>query len=530
MSSSFGPSHFSRIPKYGVGLGMNPADAHDDYVAAFPDPVNFVEVTAPSCRSAGRPMTYGDIRAINSLASGCHHWGIDEYPSHVKRILHSTNVNPVYPDPVAPGDYARIRKFVELVDSPWVTEDLGIWLMSERHVYPFFLPLPLNKDSLAVAIRNIDRFHDEVGVPFNAEFPPISVVAGDMNAFDFFRILTAETGCGMALDIGHVLSYQIARCASPTADFHLIPWDSVTEVHLAGGNIDLRPEGYVYEDNHGDYEIITVCKDMTDSVIQLAPNLKAITIEIFGSKSRAHSIGLVRDIAARDPVRCWLRGERPACTVPAFEDAEPRARSVAVAMHDVVYNDHAVSGETLQAAGPGFLSAFAVEQRRLWEYERQARVQLQGVTVSDYFPLTLKWLLRVGHYADEMAFYSRLVKHLPGHAEPTYQKIQEAFLKIVDERQGDQVLRQIHRFEDWMNRCVQGQEPGATQHFDFDVVTLAANLNSATEFEEAPQQKVTLEYAGNGRFGVTAGPEVNATPVACGNSAERGKSECCTGF
>lgn len=57
MSSDFGPSHFSKIPKYGIGLGMNPADAHDDYVAAFPDPVNFIEVTAPSCRGSARPMT-----------------------------------------------------------------------------------------------------------------------------------------------------------------------------------------------------------------------------------------------------------------------------------------------------------------------------------------------------------------------------------------------------------------------------------------------------------------------------------------
>jgi hypothetical protein len=380
-----------------------------------------------------------------------------------------------------------------------------------------------------VAIQNINKFHSEVGVPFNAEFPPVSVVAGDMNAFDYFRILVEETGCGMALDIGHVLSYQIARGVSPTADLHLIPWDFVTEVHLAGGNIDLSSEGYQYEDSHGDYEIVTVCKDMTDAVIQLAPNLKAITIEIFGSKSRAHSLGLVRDIAQRESVRHWLRGEVQTFQLPKFEEAEPKVRSAAIGMHDILYNDHAVSGKMLSVSGPEFLSTFAVNQQRRWDYERQARVQLQGLQVSSYFPLTLKWLLHSGHYADELAFYSLLVKRLPGHSEPTWEKIQAAFLQVVNERPDDQVLREIYKFEDWMNNCVHNRGACVSQSFDIDVVTLAANLNSEIEFEEVLPQKVTLAYTGNGSFSFVSRLEDAATPVACGDPSERGKSECCTG-
>jgi uncharacterized protein (UPF0276 family) len=529
LSSVFGPGYFSKIQKYGVGLGMNPADAHDDYVSAFPDLVNYIEVLAPSSRGSGHPESYADIRRINSLSNGAHHWKIDEYPSHVKRILHSTNVNPVYPDPVSPEDYAQLRRYVELVDSPWVTEDLGIWLMSERHVYPFLLPLPLCKDTLAVAIQNINRFHGEVGVPFNAEFPPVTVVAGDMNAFDYFRILVEETGCGMALDIGHVLSYQIARGASPTADLHLIPWDFVTEVHLAGGNIDLRSDGYHYEDSHGDYEIITVCKDMTDTVIHLAPNLKAITIEIFGSKSRGHSLGMVRDIAQRESVRHWLRDEVPTFQLPTFEEAEPRVRSAAIGMHDILHNERAVSGDTLVDAGPDFVSAFASDQQRRWDYQRQARVQLQGLVVSSYFPLTLKWLLRSGCYEDELAFYSVLLKRLPGHSQPTLEKVSAVFLQIVSEWPDDHALREIYRFEEWMNNCVHDRGSPAIQTFSVDVVGLAGKLNSESEFDEAPPRKVTLAYTGNGRFGVVGGLEVTTAPVSCSEPFERGKNECCTG-
>lgn len=101
-----------------------------------------------------------------NLPPGYHYWKIDDYPANIRRIVHSTNVNPVYPEPITAEAYAEIRRLVTLPQSPWVTEDLGIWLMSERHVYPFFLPLPLQKEALAVAIKNIQAFHTAVG-----EFP-----------------------------------------------------------------------------------------------------------------------------------------------------------------------------------------------------------------------------------------------------------------------------------------------------------------------------------------------------------------------
>lgn len=88
----------------------------------------------------------------------------------------------------------------------------------------------------------------------------------------------------MRLDIGHILSYQLERGVSPTADLHLLPWNFITEIHLSGGNIDLDADGFHYDDNHGDYDIVSVCYDMMDTVIHLAPHLRAITVEIFGSK------------------------------------------------------------------------------------------------------------------------------------------------------------------------------------------------------------------------------------------------------
>lgn len=144
MTPRFGPSYLRDIPLYGLGPGMNPADAHDLYLAHFPDLVQYIEITATSSRQRG-PYNYGEVRRMASLPPGFHYWKIDDYPAHIKRIVHSTNSNPVYPEPITAEAYAEIRCLLALTQSPWITEDPGIWLMNERHVYPFYAPAPAER-------------------------------------------------------------------------------------------------------------------------------------------------------------------------------------------------------------------------------------------------------------------------------------------------------------------------------------------------------------------------------------------------
>lgn len=529
MSKSFGPSYFQQLPKYGIGLGMNPADAHDIYLNQYPSLVNYIEVTATSSRHRG-PYNYSEVRRMHMQPKGWHYWKLDDYPSHVKRIIHSTNVNPIYPDPILPEAYEELRRLVMLTQSPWITEDLGIWLMSERHVYPFFLPLPLQKEALTIAIKNIHAFHEEVGVPFNAEFPPVRVIAGDMHAFDFFRILVEETGCGMCIDIGHVLSYQLERGVSPTADLHLLPWNYITEIHLAGGNIDLDTDGFHYDDNHGDYDIVTVCYEMMDTVLHLAPNLKAITVEIFGSKQHQTSIAKIKDLRARETVRSWLEDKVAAFRLPTFDEAEPKVRRAVVAMHDLLHGGYPVAGEQLAKSGPDFLNLFAADEQRRWDYERRSRIQLQGINLTGYFPLTTKWLLRQRQFSDEMLLYAAILKDLPGHIVPTWDKIKEAVASFVRARECDQVLSELFDFEVWMNECVMNGTEERTHTFMLNVLQVASRLNKDLPIDEVHQEPVTLVYTANGQFGVVSTPVLmeDERPDPAG-ALVRGKNQCCTG-
>jgi uncharacterized protein (UPF0276 family) len=531
MKMKFGPSYFQEIPKYGVGLGLNPSDAHDDYIKEINKLVDYVEITAASSRDQG-PVNYTEKRRKQIQKNGFHHWSLRDYPNDVRKIIHSTNVNPVYPETISVQAYNELRKLAEDTNSPWITEDLGIWLMSERHTYPYFLPLPLTKQTLAITIRNVLEFQEKVGVPFNAEFPPIRVIAGDMHAFDFFRILVEETGCGMCIDIGHVLSYQLERGVSPTADLHLLPWDSVTELHVAGGNIDLASDGLHYDDNHGDYDIVSVCYDMMDTATLLAPNLKAITLEVFGSQQPSLTIKKIKDIRSRKSIINWMKGvkEDSGIDIPSFEGAKEHVNKSVIAMYDLLHNTEPVTGKTLFEGGIELLDIFANSQQRLWDYERISRLQIQGLNLSSYFPLTSKWIIRNGVFDDEVSLYAYLLKDLPGSTVSMWDKVVQVYEKLVDELvPNDIIARQLYKCEKWMNECAMDENSAKeTMNFPIDIFTIIGKVNKNDEIDLKllKATNITMTHLGECKFGKVSNDLEFDEPVPTG---VRGKSECCTG-
>lgn len=528
----FGPEYFSKIKKYGLGIGLNPSDAHDVYMEQYKTKIDFFEVTAASARDQG-PTNYTEARSRVALPKGFCYKPVDAYASaNVTTLLHSTNVNPVYPEPITEPALQELKRLVDQTNTPWVTEDLGIWLMNERHVYPFFMPFPMTADALTVTISNIKTLQEYLGVPFNAEFPPIRLIAGDMHAFEFFRILSEQTGCGMCFDVGHILSYQIERKVSPTADFHLLPWDYVTEVHLAGGNIDLHEDGYHYDDVHGDYDIISICNDMLDTVINLAPNLKAITIEVFGSKHPQSTMKKVESIRNRPSFKKWLNDESP---VPIFQSSELDTAKVSVresivSIYDALHGPQKLSGKQLKTYSEPFLSGFAVNEQRKWDYERRARIRLHGFNVTSYFPLTTKWLLRRDNYQDEFEFYESIVSQLPGSSVAMWDKIVYLYDGIVHKDTSDLIGHDLFRCETWMNECASKNNTTESMTFAVDILGITSRLNRDLDIpsELMVEHFTTLSHLGECRFGrVNSDFDLDMDPLQ--TVPTRGRAQCCTG-
>jgi len=529
----FGPEYFSALPRYGLGLGVNPSDIHEDYLDRAPIDLDFFEVTSPTVRHQG-PVNYREIQRRRTAPAGFRHLRIPELAADHRVLVHSTDLNPVYPQAPEQDDLESLRSLVAVADAPWVTEDLGVWLMSERHVYPYFMQFPVTDTTLAVTVDNVHRIHQGLGVPFNAEFPPMTMDVGDMHAFDFFHTLVSETGAGMCLDIGHVLSYQIARGASPTADFHRLPWDHITEIHLAGGGIDLHSHGYQYDDSHGDAPIISVCFEMLDEIVRAAPNLRAITLEVFGAKAPRKALSSLRDIRERPSVAAWLEGgSKPARPRPQLDEARVRTREAIVGMYDLLHGGEKVSGKTLAAAGEPVIHSFAQSEQKRWEYDRIQRLRMHGTNVSSYFPMTASWLMH-REQIEEIALFERLVPRLGGSEVAMWDKVNATFEALVAERPDDRVGPELFRAEQWMNTCAAAQGKGETAEFTVHVQRVIAGLKTGCLAPDRllSDEPITMRHLGECRFEMVGGesdlydvPAVGTAP----HPTEPGRAACCSG-
>ncbi|MCA2214120.1 multinuclear nonheme iron-dependent oxidase [Jidongwangia harbinensis] len=514
---AFGADYFRDVRRFGVGIGINPSDFHPGYLA---DPVDFLEITAPSVRHRGS-VPYR-LQLASGTGGGFERRGIRELAGSAPILVHSTNINPVYADAPAEADLRPLRELLVLADAPWVTEDLGVWLMSERHVYPHFMPLPLTRDTLAVATENIRFVQDVLGVPFNAEFPPMTYVVGDMNAFEFFARLCDATGCGMCVDVGHVLSYQLARGASASADFHRIPWDNVTEIHFAGGAIDLVREGFEYHDEHGDLEVVSICLDLIDEIVGTAPNLRAIALEVFGARLPGRALDRLRAARERPAVASWLAGTAADAAVPDPSGGRERVRALSVAMFDLLHTDQPVSGSRIG----GVAEVFAVGEQRRWDRDRQARLKALGRSLVAFYPVTAGWIQRLREWTTEQ-MYGRLIAAVDGTAPPGAETVADGLRRLVPDGGDTRLLYELLDGETWMNQCASGLAVPHKRRIGIDLDAAAAALaDPAARLESfaAPDELIYLGAGGFVRRGPTAVPPVQAAePAACGTA------RCCTG-
>jgi uncharacterized protein (UPF0276 family) len=498
----FGPHYFSKLRKMGVGIGLNINDGRARYLDHAIREIDFFEVTEVAKKHLGK-VSYHELarRAEDkSIFASAKHYTDRGIPA----IVHGSCVNPLYPGAADENEHRELAEIVRATRSPWVTEDLGVWMMKERHVYPNFLPMALTEDSLNVAIRNVRNFHELVQTPFNAELPGFSVFLGSIHAFDFMGRLTEATGCSMCLDLGHVLSYQLATGNSATANFHKLPWNSIVEIHISGGFIDLTVDGFCYVDSHGDTDIVSICWDMLDVAIELAPNLRAITYEIFGARNERVVIDRFLRIKNWPAVVAWrTQGQTPASSHKVGEAissaSEERAASVVVSTFDLLHNTK-TSLATIARQRPDLLAHYAPLENRRWSRERVERMRALGSSLTIFFPMTTAWLRqRTGK--SELDFYDELLIRLPGSDVPLDEKLQAAYHAMVTADGAD--LFGLHLFENeiWMNERVQDPDHSAVIKTPVDTAEVMKNVRGRVSIKaELHDLLFELVYVGADGF------------------------------
>lgn len=176
-------------------------------------------------------------------------------------------------------------RHIAAVHSPWFAQDCAYCFWQEGAGYStqvgYFIPPIFNQASLDCAIQRVKEVQAIVPVPVAIEPPPVTFVAGTMSLFTFFGELSRATDCAILLDMGHLVSYEMASGRKVFDDLAELPCDRVVEVHVAGGRLKKGDKGSIYVDAH-ECSILEETWQMFDVMLSELPNVKAVCYECEG--------------------------------------------------------------------------------------------------------------------------------------------------------------------------------------------------------------------------------------------------------
>ena len=281
---------FPSLPRAGLGVGLDlPWDGERGFTASgargdglAPALRSFLEANAASWSHAFFSWQPRD-RAAPRLADYTRAWDdlARALPRDLPRALHHTALNLG-----ALGEYARDELFdftnalCDRYALGWVNEDVGMWSLAGRPV-PYPLPPLLTGEGLAATIENVRACQSALSVPLVLEFPGfargVSLVMGEMDAYDFFRALAEQTFAPVTLDVGHLLSWRWwrgFRDGNLLDDLDRLPLAHCFELHLSGCTI---ADGRFVDAHHG--VLLDEQLAMLDALLLRCPNLRAVTYE-----------------------------------------------------------------------------------------------------------------------------------------------------------------------------------------------------------------------------------------------------------
>jgi uncharacterized protein (UPF0276 family) len=180
-------------------------------------------------------------------------------------------------EPTPTRALAALRRIVETLRAPWTPQDIGTWVWNGEHLGGGFIPCALTRGTLDIACDRVRAIQDATGVPFLVENPPFADVAGELSLGAFFSALCERAETGMLLDIGHLLSYRLAR-PGDVGVLDELPLERVVETHLAGGAWIETIDGPVFWDDHG-AEIAPEARALLEALWPRLTGVRALCFE-----------------------------------------------------------------------------------------------------------------------------------------------------------------------------------------------------------------------------------------------------------
>ena len=258
----------SQLPILGVGLSLS--------LASKPDPVALA--THPQGASFIEYAGLVDVQSVMPQVERIHSAGVPVlyHPSYINFCGSFAN------------DSAWLQTaahHISRVNSAWFAQDCAYCFWQGGQSYStqlgYFIPPILNESSLQLAIERVQEVQAFMPVPVAIEPPPMTFVVGTMPLMSFFGQLAEQADCAILLDMGHLVSYEMASGKRILNEWHGFCAERVIEVHIAGGRVRHSEEGAVYVDAH-ECAVVEQTWTMLIDLLPKLPNLKAVCYECEG--------------------------------------------------------------------------------------------------------------------------------------------------------------------------------------------------------------------------------------------------------
>ncbi len=228
------------LPQLGLGLGLR--SPHFSHILDTQPEVDWFEVISENFMDS-----YGRPRQILKQIS-------ERYPV----VMHGVSLSIGSTDPLHMGYLKSLKELADEVQPAWISDHLcwtGVLTTNSHDL----LPLPLNEESLKHVCDRVKRVQDYLERPLIIENPSTyaSFKNSDIKEWDFLRLMTEETGCGLLLDVNNVYVSSFNNEFDPVEYIENIPHDKVVQMHLAG------------HQNCGDHIIDTHDREVTKAVWEL---------------------------------------------------------------------------------------------------------------------------------------------------------------------------------------------------------------------------------------------------------------------
>jgi uncharacterized protein (UPF0276 family) len=228
------------LPNLGLGLGLR--SQHFEHILKNKPAVDWFEVISENFMdSYGRPR-----HILQQIAA--------QYPV----VMHGVSLSIGSTDPLNFDYLKSLKQLATEVQPAWISDHLcwtGVLTTNSHDL----LPLPLNEESLQHVCNRIRQVQDYLERPLILENPSTyaSFNNSTLTEWEFLRLMTEETGCGLLLDVNNVYVSSFNNDFDPVEYIKGIPHDKVVQMHLAG------------HQNCGNYIIDTHDREVTNQVWKL---------------------------------------------------------------------------------------------------------------------------------------------------------------------------------------------------------------------------------------------------------------------